>query len=367
MSLTKTNVRVHYPALDVLRGLAICFVVFYHNFGFLTFFKFGWMGVDLFFVLSGYLITDLLMQSRENRYFFRNFYIRRALRIFPLYYLVLIAFFTLSPTLFSQKGPGTTFSYYNDNKTWFWSYFQNWLMVFKGAPPVPFLAHFWSLAVEEQFYIFWPLIIFFVRPISRLRKLIIGLILFSVVLRILTWALYPNDVEVFYCNTLTRMDSLLMGSLLAVHLKEGRSIPSSLIKLSTAAFILLISCSLIIFGNVRQDNLIFPTIGYSVSALFFTCMLYLILKNEKNLTGWIKHLHPLSFIGKISYGIYVYHIPIYLVLSATISELLASHNTSFISSAAIISMLSLVLTIAASTISFYYIEKPILNLKKHFP
>jgi peptidoglycan/LPS O-acetylase OafA/YrhL len=179
--------------------------------------------------------------------------------------------------------------------------------------------------------------------------------------------MYPAEVEVFYCNTFTRMDSLLMGSLLAVHLRQGKTVPAWLLRLSITAFIILISASLLIFGNVRQDNAIFPTIGYSISAMFFTSVLSLILKNEHRLTSLVKHLHPIKFIGRISYGMYVYHIPIYLVLSTTITNLLTNYNTSIISSAAIISILSLILTIAASTLSFYYIEQPILKLKKHFP
>lgn len=367
MSAATTNQRVYYPALDVLRGLAICFVVFYHNFGSLSFFRFGWMGVDLFFVLSGYLITDLLLKSRENKFFFRNFYIRRILRIFPLYYLVLLLFFTLAPIIFSQQGPGTTFSYYNDNKTYFWTYFQNWLLVEKGAPPVPFMAHFWSLAVEEQFYMLWPVIVFFVKPNSRLKKVILVLIGVSVVTRIVTWAQFPHEVETYYCNTIARMDSLLMGSLLAVHLREGKSISKSAINISILAFVALITASLVIFGNVRQDNALFPTIGYTVSAAFFAGMLYVLLKNEARLLGWVKRLRALSFIGKISYGIYIFHMPVYLVLSTQLHQLFTDKFHPDINVALFISVLSVVITLMVSSVSFYLIEKPILNLKKHFP
>jgi peptidoglycan/LPS O-acetylase OafA/YrhL len=360
--------RNYHPALDILRGLAISIVVFYHNFANVSFFRFGWMGVDLFFVLSGFLITDILLKSRESKFYFRNFYVRRLLRIFPLYYLVLLVFFSLSPILFSQKGPETTFSYYNNNKAWFWSYFQNWLLVHKGPPPVPFLSHFWSLAIEEQFYLFWPFMIFFVKRLEVIKKIIVGLILLAVVVRFSVWLMYPHEVEKFYCSTFTRMDSLLMGCLTAVHLKQGKNISSLAIKLISSGFIGLIICSLIVFGNLRQDNPLFPTVGYTLTAAFFACLVYALLRKENQLVNWIKYLASLRFMGKISYGMYVYHIPIYLLLSTQLTKISEHYSLGFpLNNGWFISALSVVLTLIASTISFYGLEQPILRLKKHFP
>lgn len=364
----QTAAKPYHPTLDILRGLAILIVVFYHNFGSVSFFRFGWLGVDLFFVLSGFLITDILLKSRDNKFYFRNFYIRRILRIFPLYYLVLFLFFTLSPVLFKQKGPETVFSYYQSNSTWYWTYFQNWLMVKKGPAPVPFLSHFWSLAIEEQFYLFWPVMIFFIKKYETIKKIIIALIAAAVIIRFGVWIAYSHEVEKFYCNTFTRMDSLLMGCLLAVHLKEGKEIPMKLIKIIIAGFICLVSASLLLFGNLRQDNMLFPTVGYSLTAAFFTSVVYLFLKHEKIVIGWIKHLSALRFAGKISYGMYVYHIPIYLILSNLLSRaFISSSSLSIIDKPLFVSILSVLLTVIASTISFYVVERPILNLKKHFP
>jgi peptidoglycan/LPS O-acetylase OafA/YrhL len=359
--------RPYYPTLDILRGLAISIVIFYHNFGTVSFFRFGWMGVDLFFVLSGFLITDLLLKTRDQKLYFRNFYIRRVLRIFPLYYLVLFLFFTLSPILFKEKGADSVFSYYQSNSTWFWTYFQNWLLVKKGPPPVPFLAHFWSLAIEEQFYLFWPIMIFFIRKSAMIKKLIIGLIALAIATRLAVWATYPHEVEKFYCSTFTRMDSLLMGSLLAVHLREGKEIPLKLIKIIFVSFAALIILSLSIFGNVRQDNLFFPTLGYTLAAAFFTSVVYLVLRNEALVKGWVHHLNVLRFAGKISYGMYVFHIPIYLVLCNLLSRVLTGSSQWLIGGPLLVSGLSVLLTIVASTISFYAVERPILTLKKHFP
>src|SRR5215213_9450361 len=345
---SQTPARTHYPGLDVLRGLAISIVVFYHNFGSVSFFRLGWLGVDLFFALSGFLITDLLLNSRDNKYYFKNFYIRRILRIFPIYYLVLIIFFSFSPILFSQKDPTSTFSYYNNNKAWFWSYFQNWLMVHKGMPPVPFLSHFWSLAIEEQFYLVWPFMIFFIRKLEVFKKLIVALIIIAIIVRLSVWLAYPHEVEKFYCSTFTRMDSLLMGCLLSVHLNQGKQISRKAIWIVGYCFAAIILLSLLLFGNLRQDNALFPTIGYTVTAAFFSSLIYLFLAKEKQLISGLKYLGGLRFMGKISYGIYVYHIPIYLLLSTGLNRISEKLSLGFpLNNALFISGLSIVLTLLA--------------------
>ena len=116
----------YYPALDGLRGVAILLVVFLHNFNFMNYFFFGWLGVDLFFVLSGFLITDILLNGLHKPHFLRNFYIRRVLRIFPLFYLTLIICLLILPNI---KSLHLDASYYTGNQFWLWAYLQNWLFV----------------------------------------------------------------------------------------------------------------------------------------------------------------------------------------------------------------------------------------------
>src|SRR5438270_3005549 len=220
--------RTQYPALDVLRGIAILLVLFCHNFNFLQIFKFGWTGVDLFFVLSGFLITDILVCSQSDKNYFRNFYARRFLRIFPLYYGTLIIFFLLAPYLFSKENIGV-YQFYNQNQIWFWSDLQNWLFVKKGMTSTPYLSHFWSLAVEEQFYLFWPLFIYFMKDLKKMKIIIAVLIVLSLSARIYMWSQYPLDLVKYYCNTLTRMDSILMGCFLSVLIKEGKEISNRIL------------------------------------------------------------------------------------------------------------------------------------------
>ena len=204
--------RQYYPALDGLRGLAILLVVVYHNFGFINVFFFGWLGVDLFFVLSGFLITDILLKAVGRENFLRNFYMRRLLRILPLYYLALILFLVIIPRLnipFDIK-------YYTDNQVWLWTYFQNWLYIFKNPGQTNTLNHLWSLAVEEQFYVLWPLVILLLKK-PKFLLVFISLLLVAVLgLRLWAWVNQVADLAYFNLYTFTRIDGICIGCMVAL-------------------------------------------------------------------------------------------------------------------------------------------------------
>jgi peptidoglycan/LPS O-acetylase OafA/YrhL len=165
LSRVQATVRTHIPALDGLRGLAIIAVV-WHNSAltgsgagmselakFISLFaNMGWVGVQLFFVLSGFLITGILLDEKGAPRQLHNFYMRRVLRIFPLYYAVLLVAFIVLPAL----GDRPAWSVANkSNEIWYWLYLVNWDIPIEGGGGG--LSHFWSLAVEEQFYLLWPL------------------------------------------------------------------------------------------------------------------------------------------------------------------------------------------------------------------
>src|SRR5258706_12080710 len=143
-----TFTRSYYPALDGLRGIAILLVIACHNFNFLPWFEFGWIGVDLFFVLSGFLITDILLSTKASKNFLQNFYIRRILRIFPLYYGVLLLFFILAPAF---RNLDVQYDYYHSYQAMSWFHLQNSLYIFHQKPSDFFLLnHFCSLSLEAQ-------------------------------------------------------------------------------------------------------------------------------------------------------------------------------------------------------------------------
>ncbi|MES2881371.1 MAG: acyltransferase [Bacteroidota bacterium] len=132
--------KIYYPALDGMRGVAILLVIAYHNFTSLSVSHFGWLGVDLFFVLSGFLITSILLKTFDEPRWLQHFYIKRVLRIFPLYFASLLIFLFVLPALINRPG---TFNYYIVNQEWLWFFLQNWLYIFKQPEGAGFLNHFW--------------------------------------------------------------------------------------------------------------------------------------------------------------------------------------------------------------------------------
>ena len=223
-----------YPALDGLRALAVLMVFFEHyESAEFPAFNWGWVGVDVFFVLSGFLITGILYDTRETKHRFRNFYVRRILRIFPLYYGVLLLGVLLTPIFHWLWNPAWILWFcYLGNYSRF-IYLHDPLFV-RGAiehlvAKSPFhhigalyLGHFWSLCVEEQFYLVWPFIVFRIRDRVRLRNfcaLICGL---TLLLRVMCVVFVPNQylsAELLYRITPLRVDALLLGGVVALCLR----------------------------------------------------------------------------------------------------------------------------------------------------
>ncbi len=164
------------PALDGLRGLAILLVALGHIFYSLYPFKFGWIGLNLFFVLSGYLITMRLFHhlKMDGRRYFQNFYARRVLRKYPFCLACLLVFFALLPLVYSRYF--LYFSSVYEIQGWYWGYASNWYIFLFGLPKNPVFFHFWSLAVEEQFYLIWPFLFKYIVRF-KYRLIVISLLL----------------------------------------------------------------------------------------------------------------------------------------------------------------------------------------------
>jgi peptidoglycan/LPS O-acetylase OafA/YrhL len=336
------------PQLDAARGLAVL-LVFVHNtdmypslhLGLIA--KNGWMGVDLFFVLSGFLITRILIDTKHSQGYFKNFYTRRCLRIWPLYYSTILFMFVAVPFL---RPPNTQALFWERSSPW-WAYplfLQNLLV------PVPtgasgLLAVTWSLAIEEQFYLVWPLVVRFCSE-AQLRKLVLGVICVSPALR---FYLSLHGVNI-YSNTFCRLDGLMAGALLALIVRSSSFVPSHWV---TGAWITLItSAPLALTIDAPHTR----WIVFSLVALASMSFVYLALFSKQSWLQAILTNRFLVYTGTISYGIYLLEkIPADFIKAVHLEKhpVLAFSITAGA-------------TYAMAVLSWNLLEKPFLQLKKFF-
>jgi peptidoglycan/LPS O-acetylase OafA/YrhL len=354
--------RPHYPAVDGLRGLAIITVVVYHNFGFINkYLFFGWLSVDLFFVISGFLITDILLGAVGGKNFLRNFYYRRVLRIFPLYYLSLILFLIVLPKLPIESG----IKYYTDNQAWLWAYLQNWLYIFRPPENTNTLNHLWSLAVEEQFYLLWPLAILVLKKPKHLLLFISLLLSATIGLRLWIWMYHLPGFAYYNLYTFTRIDGICIGCMVALLLKID---PGFLKKYTTGIVLFFAIMNFAFFFINRYYQFSFPylaLVGYTTFAMLLGLLLNKAISAENKLINVIFNIPLLKFFSKISYGFYVFHWPVYLLLSPYLS----SWGSKFLTGTLLefsVSLLATLLAIGISWLSFNYYEKYFLKLKDKF-
>lgn len=280
--------RQYYPELDGIRAFAALLIMTFHAVqlgmpvpGPISFAQ---TGVDLFFVLSGFLITSILLVARQHDWDeVKTFYLRRALRIFPLYYGYLIA----SVLLGSAIG-------------WpFWVYLQNFW--FSGGHPIAGPNHFWSLAIEEQFYLVWPFVVLF-GPRKHLQALLWTVVGGAAVVRMF-FALHGHDV---FSHTLTRADALAAGAILAVWSnRESLQRKARLLMAGAVVFgVLMVGVGL----TARQSGAVwFTTVKYDLIEGFYMCLLGVVLVGRLPRVNALLRTKVLRFIGRISYGLYVFH------------------------------------------------------------
>jgi peptidoglycan/LPS O-acetylase OafA/YrhL len=297
-------IRAKMPELDSLRGVAILLVVFYHGFfwsngltglsGFAKLFvnltRIGWLGVNLFFVLSGFLITGILADSKINKYYYRRFYVRRALRILPAFYALLLVLSFIP----SQSRAYLILSFF---------YLSN-LAPLMGIPMT--YTMLWSLAVEEHFYFVWPA---FVRLLSGRALIIYAMTIVCAEPFLRAWYFLRRWPEGSGYLTWLVADGLAMGSMLAMALRLPQFTRKRLSLLVVAVIGMAASMALFgaRFGILTQRRLLGASLLLTVAQLFFLGVLGLTLLLGTSAWKGLVNVRLLQFFGDISYGLYLIH------------------------------------------------------------
>lgn len=354
----------HNPAVDGLRGLAILMVIGFH-YGRLAF---GWAGVQIFFVLSGFLITSVLLADADLSLglYLKRFYWRRLLRIFPLYYLYLgfvaaAYFFTGKPSLFGRYWPSLLT--YTFNLEFLSPSYRNEYT----------FGHFWSLAIEEQFYLFWPLALYFLdhrrRQTAALAMVLTGPMVRAAAAAVLT-LVNPNSEYVggaIYEFSLSHIDAFAIGAFLAMR-KPGAE--KSAFRLLFFATIALIGCGVAANWFNRGTFAVGTSLGYVNHMMhgqevwgytlinLWGASLLNVMRIENGFS-WLFAWRPLAFIGQISYGMYVYH----CVIQEWLMPLLGRH-AGIAEFGKFVVYLSVVVAVSAA--SYFSFEKRLLGLKGRY-
>jgi peptidoglycan/LPS O-acetylase OafA/YrhL len=380
-----TDAREHVPALDGLRGIAIAMVMAFHftlfermqgklpdaefgavGVGIRQLMLTGWAGVDVFFVLSGFLITGILLRAKGKDGYFRVFYWRRFLRIFPAYYVFLALISWILATFFPRSLSRADLRH----GFWLWTYASNVLIALRGWNSIPLpLAHFWSLAVEEQFYLVWPLLIFALSRRAAFRVCAALLVLAPAIRAALVWTGHPIAAVVL---TFARMDSLAAGALLALAM-DGAPIRAPVLKVVAALSLVsagvLASIFVVRRGQLVESDVLVATIGYTALAVLSIGLVAIgtLAPDKSAVARWMAN-PALRFLGRYSYGLYIVHEPIVFILwvSGVMKAGLGIADAWMpkLASAVLVNLLlPTVVSIAVAWVSWHLMEQRFLRLK----
>jgi peptidoglycan/LPS O-acetylase OafA/YrhL len=331
--------------------------------------NYGAYGVELFFVLSGFLITGILYDARNKAHYFRNFYIRRLLRIFPLYYGVLALVFFVAPLIPLLLGP--TLDYLVDRQAWAWLYAVNVYIAKDGAWTFSYLNHFWSLAIEEHFYLFWPLVVFLLAPRPRALIAVSLATALGAMLARLIGSLVGVSWWTTYVLTPFRLDGLALGALLAVMARqpEGmerlvRALPRIV---GVAGGLVALTFVWTLLVSHQGLELVLPVRASLILMLLACLLVWALVAPKQSATSRFFRSRSMIFLGTYSYGLYVYHhfISYYLSTNRTELELarwLGSHGAAV----ALQATLGASASLALAYLSYELFEKHFLGLKRLF-
>lgn len=338
----------YLPHFDTLRFFAAFLVVaehFFHDWGIVNI-GFGRYGVDIFFAISGFLITGILLKSNKNKNRMNTlkvFFVRRILRLFPAYYLLLFSLIVIS--LFTGL-----WIFDNQNFAFYVTYTSNILFYLKGYQST-ILNHTWSLGIEEQFYLLWPFIILFTK-----KKYIFPVVLSFLLLGLLSRTFFSFSGDINFLP-IGNFHTLGVGAFLALVFFNKKDYVSSFLGKYNLLLFLLSSLTFTIIYPIRSDFLLL----HDLCIVFIS--LILVYNSYNGFNGVFKIVFDnkiLQGLGKISYGIYLYHKPIPLILIKLFNEYSIHLNPS------IGFLISIILTIFIAKISWLIFENPILQFKKRY-
>ncbi len=361
----KQSNKLYFPALDGLRFLAFLLVFLHHVSFYLetlnpfwSFFRSsGWIGVDIFFVLTGFLVTILLLQERAEHGHFslKRFLLRRTLRIWPLYFMALLVGYVLSPQFF-----GT----FNQNEmiqrlSWYLVFLGNWNVVFQGYGSYRAISELWAISVDQQFYIFWPLVLLYTKTLKKALLISSVVIVMAIVLRAYLLGAGVQHPSI-YTNTFARMDVFLYGALLAFvyffkqnFLDKLQFLYSQFLQ---ALVLLFLGGFLYLVHQTDPFAIRHGIWGYVITGSFITYLVLCCIK-DKGWLGRVGNVRMFRELGKVSYGLYIWH-----VLALELVVFLFKQSLDGLE----LTILALPLTILFGYFSYNFFEKPFLNLKSKF-
>ncbi len=333
----------YYTALDGIRGLGLFLVLIAHfrlfylleltpihawEDWFLQLMDFNWVAMEWFFAMSGFLITGILLKSKTQEGYFKNFYIRRFLRIFPLYYAFLAIYFFVMPRFMDMaNNPESAYAFVSEHQGWYWTYFGNFLLAMQGDW-LGEMSHFWSLAVEEHFYMVWPFLVYFMAGRRLMIFSAVGVVASIALRAYLVWGAGMSPVSI-YVMTPTRVDSLLMGSMLAVLASQAPNFARLVAIRKPLTLVSLLSIPLLVWfyakeghfsavgelAKTQQQGHLYPYVvvfGYFlVGVMSCTLVVWLLTGGEKH---WLRRIFNHGFLrmlGQYSYGMYVIHFAVF--------------------------------------------------------
>ena len=380
---TRPENRAFYPALDGLRAVAFLMVFGQHYLAL----AWGWTGVNVFFVLSGFLITGILFDTRDDSHRARNFYLRRSLRIFPLYYGLFAILLLLWPAM-----------HWRWDRLWLaWPlYLGNFLSFLSPSVLVPrsplelaadahltsallprseiYLGHLWSLCVEEQFYLLWPWVVFLVRDSRKLLWTCAIGVAAGPLLRLAlqhsapAWMLQAALLDHF---TPAQMDALLLGGGVAL-LWRGAARARLLVPCRVVALLctgVLIAYLVLVVHGIRMAPGQYPPWMYTGGLLFanvYAASIMVCALQPGTWTYIVLSREPLRWIGRLSYGAYIFHDLLHGLFVHVVVHSAARLGKGSIRPDLAAAVLALPATLLLAWLSFRFYERPFLNLKEHW-